>query len=605
MKKIGLAAVTGLLSGLTVVLLLIGLNPSLIRHPGSSVILGGLLILFYGLPVCLAACLPLFLSKRGASKDSAGVPVGHTFLVLLVGIVLCALVILNYYLYAILLPPASKIFLGFLALLIACFTILFLSFALKKRPPARHRLTRPPALLAVLLGVSLAFAGIAGFSGNGDDKTPVGKRMNVPGPRPGAWKIFFLAIDGATWDCLDPLIEKGDLPTFNRLMRSGSAAKLKTLIPTFSPIIWTSIATGKKPIRHGIFNFGLYRLKGLDTQICLLPKYLGFGLLTEQAKKKDLLEFIPVTSNMRQCRAIWNILSAAGYRVGVVNWLVTMPAESVNGFMVSEIDYLSFLREPVFKVCYPEDLLASAAGLGEDPGPDFEAEYNRLFRGRAPSEQRKNIRLFKNFFRQDCIKIQTGLHLFETYQPDFFTLYLHGLDGAQHFFWKEKDMPGTGTDPSGSVVPGYYRFLDRTLDSFLKNLDSRTVVIVCSDHGFRTPGWFEKTFVIRNKELTGVHEFAPDAMLIISGSPMKKNKWMRAATIYDITPTLLALMGLPPARDMDGKVLREWFTPEAARQLIGEPVPTYDAGWQSQSEPLPLPMDREREEALKSLGYIF
>ena len=56
-------------------------------------------------------------------------------------------------------------------------------------------------------------------------------------------------------------------------------------------------------------------------------------------------EQLPVTSQMRKVKALWNILSDAGKRTDVVGWWATWPAETINGTIVSDHTCYHFLFE--------------------------------------------------------------------------------------------------------------------------------------------------------------------------------------------------------------------------------------------------------------------
>ncbi|MDO8489630.1 MAG: alkaline phosphatase family protein, partial [Candidatus Omnitrophota bacterium] len=132
-------------------------------------------------------------------------------------------------------------------------------------------------------------------------------------------KILFIGLDGASWNVLDALLKEDKLPNIKYLASHGCRASVNTLEPMVSPLIWTSIATGKMPDKHGIMGF------------------------TAKQPKSGIE--IPVTSNLRKAQAIWNILSYYKKSVGVFGYLVTWPAERVNGCLVSdrafEANYLS------------------------------------------------------------------------------------------------------------------------------------------------------------------------------------------------------------------------------------------------------------------------
>jgi hypothetical protein len=129
-------------------------------------------------------------------------------------------------------------------------------------------------------------------------------------PAAGGRRVLLIGLDGADWRILDPLLERGAMPHLARIVRNGVRARLRTIAPMLSPILWTSMATGKRPEKHGIMDF----------------------LAVDSRTGRQ----IPVTSTMRQARAFWGILSGRGISVGTVGWWATWPAERVLGFQVSD-----------------------------------------------------------------------------------------------------------------------------------------------------------------------------------------------------------------------------------------------------------------------------
>ena len=67
--------------------------------------------------------------------------------------------------------------------------------------------------------------------------------------------VLLIGVDGLEWRIILEMIGDGQLPVLERLMKEGSFGKLQTLTPTWSPVIWTTIATGKIPHKHGIMGF--------------------------------------------------------------------------------------------------------------------------------------------------------------------------------------------------------------------------------------------------------------------------------------------------------------------------------------------------------------
>ncbi|HUM45439.1 MAG TPA: alkaline phosphatase family protein, partial [Chitinophagales bacterium] len=60
-----------------------------------------------------------------------------------------------------------------------------------------------------------------------------------------AKKILLIGWDAADWKVINPLMDNGLMPTLNKMVNEGVIANLATLDPPLSPILWTSIATGK------------------------------------------------------------------------------------------------------------------------------------------------------------------------------------------------------------------------------------------------------------------------------------------------------------------------------------------------------------------------
>jgi hypothetical protein len=74
--------------------------------------------------------------------------------------------------------------------------------------------------------------------------------------------------------------------------------------------------------------------------------------------------------------------------------------------------------------------------------------------------------------------------------------------------------------------------------------------------------------------------------------------------VLDVTPTLLALMGLPIGADMDGRVMRKAFRRGFLYEHPVRYVSSYDANVHADDVPIESPMDDQILERLRALGYI-
>jgi len=123
-------------------------------------------------------------------------------------------------------------------------------------------------------------------------------------------KIAILGLDGADWEIMTPLLSEGQLPNLGRLKVRGAWGNMKTMMPWLSPLLWTSVATGKPPEEHGIIDF-----------------------LAKDAKTGQI---VPVSSRWRRVKALWNMFTDAGKSSAFIAWWATWPSEPVQGFMVSD-----------------------------------------------------------------------------------------------------------------------------------------------------------------------------------------------------------------------------------------------------------------------------
>jgi hypothetical protein len=70
-----------------------------------------------------------------------------------------------------------------------------------------------------------------------------------------AKRILLVGWDAADWKVITPLLDAGQLPCLERVINQGVMGNLTTLAPILSPMLWTSIATGKRADKHGILGF--------------------------------------------------------------------------------------------------------------------------------------------------------------------------------------------------------------------------------------------------------------------------------------------------------------------------------------------------------------
>ncbi len=404
-------------------------------------------------------------------------------------------------------------------------------------------------------------------------------------------RVLVLGFDGMDPRVVDLLMSEGKLPNFARLRREGAYAPLLSFEPLLSPVVWTTIATGKTPDKHRI------------------------GAFTAVNQKTG--EPLPVTSRLRQTKAIWNILSEKERSVGVVGWWATWPAEPVRGAMVSDHFAYHFLfdaskaDDPAGKT-YPPDLTNRLAPLArrpasltpEDVAPFIHVSKEELAR---PFDLDDDLSEFKWALSTAKTYHDIGLELWEKDRLDNLLLYFEGTDSTEHLFghlFRARPLSGELAEQQkryGNAVEAMYAYADRILGDFLAKADDKTTVLVLSDHGFELGELPEDPSKLRSMRRVTERFHRPYGILYLWGRRVKRGRRLEAPTVLDVAPTILALNGVPPPKDMPGRVLTEGLD-------VSDPtrVPTYESGAVAAAAagPTDARVDKEMLKRLESLGYL-
>lgn len=423
-------------------------------------------------------------------------------------------------------------------------------------------------------------------------------------PAPPKPKVIFVGVDGATWTVLGPLLERGELPAFRRLMEEGaSMPRFETISSTLSPVVWTTVATGARPEEHGVLSF------------------------TSQLPNGDL---IPVTSNARKRRAIWELATRKGVSVGVLGWWASWPAEEVNGYVVSDHanpafsellsadrkywtadqDVLGKLEKDFFPLDLAPTLQRHWIARDAFPYDDlrrrgrFTDEQMAVLR-QAPWNERDVYSWLKTFYRVDYPLFRSALDLMRERPTDLQMLYLRGPDPVQHYGWDLVEPGRFAVQPPNlrrdqGIVEGVYRYVDTFLGEILDAKHPDAWIVVASDHGSEPhPQSMDPGAVLPRP---GEHGPEAKGVLFIAGPGVRRGYRIERASPYDLMPTLAWLAGLPVAADLPGRPLTEAFDEAFVRSLPVLGVPTY--GTRETGPLMTSAADKEMIESLRQLGYI-
>lgn len=393
-------------------------------------------------------------------------------------------------------------------------------------------------------------------------------------------KVIFVGLDGADWRVIQPMMEKGELPTFSAMVRQGASGDLATLHDSNSAVIWASMYTGETPERHGVFDFYRIALPGMASQGLFPVHRTYFKELTDLTAPLGLARQIPVDRFSLKVPPIWEIVDRAGLTTGVVDgYFYSFPAPRVSNpeswFFTYGLDQLG-------------DRASSRAELFVQPTTLFR-EVRPFLKG-------------GDFYWQSATLLDL---LAKRPQPRFVNFYTHEPDSAQHFYWKWFQpqyyfgVGEKGLQENAERIPKLHRDFDSFLGRVLAEADPNTVVVVASDHG-HSPTMVHSLYT--------QHRHGPPGIVLMKGGPVKQGAVLQGADIYDLHPTLLYLLGLPVPQDVQGKVLLEALDPAFVRAHPVRQVPSYAGLGLSPNLPGAArdgAMNEAEIEKLRALGYIF
>jgi hypothetical protein len=292
-------------------------------------------------------------------------------------------------------------------------------------------------------------------------------------PRIPLRKVLLVELNEITWRLLDPLLARGDLPTFAGLIARG--ARGTPLAPEVSPdldpwISWTTLYTGRPAAEHGV----------------------------------KFLEQPPET--VRGPR-IWDLAAGAGKSIGVFGSIMSWPPRrDVRGFWVpgtfspgtetfpAELEPIQQLNLTYTRAHSPLKtaerrpgklgLLWKLRGLGLKLSTlgSIASFFVRKALGKAQEWEKVSL--------QPRINLDFFTHLWSRHRPDFATFHANHVAHYQHRYWRATDPKAFLDQPTPDELKKYggairfgYQSADQLLAELNQIVDRDTVLIVASGLG--------------------------------------------------------------------------------------------------------------------------
>ena len=415
--------------------------------------------------------------------------------------------------------------------------------------------------------------------------------------------VLLVGLDGADWDWIDPLIERGRLPTLARLKQEGAWGRLRSDHPMLSPLLWTTIATGRSPDQHGVMDFLM--------------------------RDPETGRMVPISASFRRVKALWNILTDYGVGSDFVAWWATWPAERIDGTLVS--DRLSYSLFPLadaqtvpeattWPEAYLEEIRPRLITDRDITYADIrrfveisEAEFRQI-RSRIEAEPRAAYQDPVNHLTRILAATRNyhaiALDLLEHGPRRLTAVYYQAIDEVNHRFahFAPPRMDRISAEEFrrySGTVERIYEYQDELLGELLEKAGERAVVIALSDHGFANGA-------ARPRDFTPSIEGRPARWHTLYGirilkGPVVKRGALEEGKLVDVAPTVLRLLGVPLSRELEGKVWEEALDASFLRRHPTQAVDTYEQAGRplmTASGGGPGAGGAELVESLRSLGYI-
>lgn len=274
------------------------------------------------------------------------------------------------------------------------------------------------------------------------------------GPLPA--RLIVLGIDGATWEVIDA----EPLPNLRAAAAGGARGDLISMEPMFSPLLWTTIASGRSVNEHGVRGFHV------QSDDCKVARW-------------------------------WDIAEAEGQGVGLYKWLVDYPPREfahggfwVPSWLAPAADTWPAHLSVVKEVELANRLRRKAVGERE---ASFQTVQRLVKAGaRLSTLLRAGIwRLRERLSPPDDVTRNTEMQLIrgaldrdvfvaQLYAegPTVASLNYYATDGLAHLYWDRYES-------GGPEVRAAYKQVDAIFGELASRLGPEGRLLVVSDHGFQ------------------------------------------------------------------------------------------------------------------------
>ncbi|MFZ2490024.1 MAG: alkaline phosphatase family protein, partial [Thermoanaerobaculia bacterium] len=332
----------------------------------------------------------------------------------------------------------------------------------------------------------------------------------------------------ADWELLSELAGDGRIPNLAALMRGGATASMQTIQPTVSPLVWATAATGVPPDRHGVIDF------------------------------LDRTSNRPVDAMSRRAPAIWDIAESFGRHAAVVSWWTAWPPMTTGTAVFDappQLQRNSFYPRTLEPHIKRAEVPVETIGFGQ-VGRFInitEREYEAAVAGGSPDDP---VNMMRELLAKTWTDHRAGVSIYQQEKPMLMLMSYDGTDVVNHLAAPyhppyREGIPNESFRKYWPTVANYYSEVDRLIGEWMTVLTDDTTVIVMSAHGFR---WGKTRPRLQPIGRAALSDHRNPGVFIAYGNHVVPSRANRTITLYDVVPTILAILGLPKSNEMPGSM---------------------------------------------------
>jgi predicted AlkP superfamily phosphohydrolase/phosphomutase len=267
-------------------------------------------------------------------------------------------------------------------------------------------------------------------------------------------KLAVIGLDSVSWNVLDKIMDKNELPNLKRIKDNGVHVDLKSTYPFITCPAWKCYSTGKNPGKLGVYYWFDFNKK--DKSLKINHSYSFDG------------------------NEVWDYLSVENLRSGIINMPLSFPPKKIKGYMISGMHAFQWNN-----YTYPNSLKNY-----------IEKKCKYKVTTSTPYDDLKNI--IPEFKKLINSRFDACFQLNKDYKIDFLHITIFCVDSLHHFHW---DLINKENSPIFEV----WNCVDENIGKLLHNLNPDYLFII-SDHGmtrlkscFRANMWLEREGYLKFK----------------------------------------------------------------------------------------------------------